>query len=102
MNSPTKNSILIVDDEPQDIVFLDHVLGGEYLLYAARDGEEGVVIKSCGVKGKKQRRLLVHPAWYMRLFQMNSTSFSPHLQQQNNLSSQENNQQKQPYFLCLK
>jgi len=42
MSESAKNSILIVDDEPQDILFLNHVLGENYQVYAAKDGAEGI------------------------------------------------------------
>ena len=42
MMADEKNSILIVDDEKANLLFLNHILGDEYAIYMARDAEEAI------------------------------------------------------------
>jgi len=42
MNGATKNSILIVDDEVSNLMFLTRILGSDYRLYTAKDGQEAL------------------------------------------------------------
>jgi diguanylate cyclase (GGDEF)-like protein len=42
MDELVKNSILVVDDEKTNLVFLTRVLGEKYTIYTAKDGESGV------------------------------------------------------------
>ena len=44
MVSSTKNRILIVDDEKQNLLYMNKLLGEEYTLYMARDGAEAIEI----------------------------------------------------------
>ncbi|MCL2168856.1 MAG: response regulator [Defluviitaleaceae bacterium] len=44
----TKNSILIVDDEPMNITALVHILGHDYTIFAAKSGSEAIdLAKEC-------------------------------------------------------
>ncbi|MCL1848517.1 MAG: response regulator [Clostridiales bacterium] len=38
----TKNSILIVDDERANLLYLNHILGQDYTIYMARESEEAI------------------------------------------------------------
>ena len=40
----SKNSILIVDDAKSSLLYLNHILSADYLIYTARDAEEGIEI----------------------------------------------------------
>ncbi|MCL2045090.1 MAG: diguanylate cyclase [Oscillospiraceae bacterium] len=42
MEDLKKNSILIVDDENSNIMALTHILGSEYMIYAAKTGEKAL------------------------------------------------------------
>ena len=42
MNELVKNSILIVDDDTSDLIFLSQHLGQDYKIYTAKDGEDGI------------------------------------------------------------
>jgi len=42
MEEQYKNSILIVDDEPANIISLTHILKEKYKIYAAKNGNDGV------------------------------------------------------------
>jgi len=42
MDDIVKNSILVVDDEKSNLVFLTRVLGEKYAIYTAKDGTSGV------------------------------------------------------------
>jgi len=37
-----KNSILIIDDEKSNLLFLNHLLSGDYSVYVARDGKDAI------------------------------------------------------------
>jgi len=37
-----KNSILIVDDQKSNLLYLNQILSGEYTIYTAKDAEEGI------------------------------------------------------------
>ena len=43
MDDPAKNTILIVDDEKSNLMYLNSLLGSEYTLYTARDGTEAIM-----------------------------------------------------------
>ena len=43
MEDPVKNSLLIVDDERQNLFLLSHILGGDYRIYTAKDGQEAIL-----------------------------------------------------------
>ena len=42
MNGAGKNSILVVDDENSNILALTHILSSEYIVYAAKNGENAI------------------------------------------------------------
>ena len=42
MNSTNKNSVLVVDDEKTNIIALTHILSPEYVIYAAKSGEDAI------------------------------------------------------------
>ena len=42
MSSTVKNSILIVDDEKSNILYLDRILSADYEIYTAKDGEGAI------------------------------------------------------------
>ena len=42
MKDNLKNSILIIDDDTSDLIFLSQHLGREYIIYTAKDGEDGI------------------------------------------------------------
>ena len=42
MDNSTKNSILIVDDEKSNILYLNNVLGADYEIYIAKDGPRAI------------------------------------------------------------
>jgi len=42
MSHAAKNSILIIDDEPSNIVTLRHILSSDYTVYGVTDGMSGI------------------------------------------------------------
>jgi len=42
MDETKKNSILVVDDEKSNLIFLTHILSQEYTIYTAKDGTDAV------------------------------------------------------------
>ena len=42
MNDLVKNSVLIVDDDTSDLIFLTEHLSQDYKIYTAKDGEDGI------------------------------------------------------------
>ena len=44
MDNSIKNRILVVDDEKSNLLYLNNLLSGQYILYMARDGAEAVEI----------------------------------------------------------
>ena len=42
MNEPTKNSILIVDDEKTNLLFLTRIFADKYTIYTAKDGASAI------------------------------------------------------------
>ena len=42
MNNEKKNSVLIVDDESANIMALTHILGADYTIFAAKNGESAI------------------------------------------------------------
>jgi len=42
MESASKNSILIIDDEKTNILYLNRILSADYEIYTAKDGEKGL------------------------------------------------------------
>ena len=50
-----KNSILIIDDEPANIVALRHILSSEYTIYGVTDGRSGIT----AAKTKKPDMILL-------------------------------------------